>query len=545
MKKFLVVCLVFVLALNIFVLGIAEETKTLTYWIDIGQHSSSYNSFNDLYCWQQVQKNTGITVEWNHPATNQSAEQFNLIMASPQMPDIMYYEWGTKYPGGPSAALADGKIIALEDYIEEYCPNLNNYLTLHPEVRKEITTDEGHIYCFPMIYTYTDAKATAWQEADQRPPFDETFIGLIIRKDWLDKLGLDVPVTTDDWYNTLKAFKEELGVEYPLSYVGLFAELANCFASAWDVALPISGFSAVAAYVVNEDGKVAYTPQGEGYKSYLAFMNKLYTEGLLDPDYLVQDRTTLQSKVLNDKVGAWVEMMPAGIGTMRNQRLADNPDDTFYPIGVPNPVSYEGQKLKYYQASFAYRSAGAAITTSCRDIETALRLCDYLWSNEGNRIMNWGIEGESYEMVDGYPAMTDAMINNTEGKTPSAMFNSYYQLNGPFQVDHDNRLVTKKNYSLKEGEIDESLAALDTWTYNNGTIPTGLPGGATLTTEESSEYAMMFNELSTYVDEMRTKYITGTESLNNYEEYEMMLDLYGVERCVELQQNAVDRYNAR
>ena len=546
MKKFLALCLAVTLIMSAFVFTAgAEETKSVTYWIDIGQHDSSFNSFDELICWQEVEKNTGIDVVWEHPATNQATEQFNLIMASGQLPDIMYYAWGTSYPGGPSAAIADGKILPLEDLIEEYAPNFYAYLQAHPDIAKEVTTDEGHIYCFPMIYTYTDNEATAWQEADERPPFDETFIGLVIRKDWLDELGLEIPVTLDDWYTVLKAFQTEKGCEHPLSYVNMFAELSNCFASAYDVALPVSGYSGASAYVINEDGKVEYGAMGDGYKQYLEFMHKLYEEGLLDPDYLVQDRTTVQTKALNDEIGAWVEMMPAGIGTLVNQRLAENPDDTFYCVGVANPVATEGQQLKYKQASYPYRSAGAAITTSCQDVETALRLCDYLWSNEGNKIMNWGIEGVSYEMVDGYPALTDAMINNTEGKTPSAMFKPYYQLNGPFQVDHGNRMATKKNYSLAEGEVDESLAALDTWTYNNGTIPTGLPGGATLTTEESSEYATLFNEISTYVDEMRTKFIIGTESLDNYDTYSMMLDMMGIDRCIELQQNAVDRYNAR
>ena len=87
----------------------------------------------------------GVDIDWQEPASGQSAEQFNLIVATSDLPDIMYYSWATSYPGGPDAAIADGKIVALNDYIEEYAPNFSARLDAHPDVRQEITTDSGNI----------------------------------------------------------------------------------------------------------------------------------------------------------------------------------------------------------------------------------------------------------------------------------------------------------------------------------------------------------------------------------------------------------------
>lgn len=551
MKRTLTLLLAFCLMMCCWTVTVsADETqdgtgvKEITYWIDVQQGSSYINSFDELVCWDEIEKNLGISIKWEHPAIGQSTEQFNLIMASDNLPDIMYYSWNDSYPGGPEAAISDGKIIDINEYLEEYAPNLCAYLGAHDDIRREITTDEGHIYCFPMVYTYTSSDSETWQGGMEREPYYESFIGLIVRKDWLDDLGLDIPVTLDDWYNMLKVFKEEKGAEYPLSCMSAFLDLADSFASAYDVTVPVSLTGGGSVFSLDKEGKVKYGLTGEGYYNYLVFMNKLYTEGLLDPDFMVQDRTTVQSKVANDQVGAWVEMMPAGIGTLRNQRMEENPDDTFYPIGVLNPVVNEGDELYYYQASYPYRASGAAITTGCDDIETAMKLCDYLWSDEGSALINWGIEGESYEIVDGWPQLTDSIINNDQGLTPSNAFDRYYQLNGPFAADHSNRLASKTNYSLAEGEIDESLAALETWSHN-GQAPTGLPGGATLLSEETSEYASLYNELSTYADEMRTMFIMGYESLDNYQQYEDTLLQFGLERVLELKQNSIDRYNAR
>ncbi len=524
--------------------GGAASGKSVSYWIDPQQGGiTNATTFDDAPCWQAIQENTGIDVVWEHPASGQAQEQFNLIIASTELPDIMYYTWGSSYPGGPDAAIRDGKILALNDYIKEYAPNLSAYLEAHPDVAKAITTDEGNIYCFPGIYTSTSEDSDVWQTAIDREPFYEPFIGLVIRKDWLDDLGLDIPVTLDDWYNVLKAFKEEKGCKYPLSYVNMFGIMAQSFATAFDVTLPLSSMGGTTGFGIREDGSIQYGPAEEGYRGYLEFMNKLYSEGLLDPDFMVQDRTTLQSKVVNGEVGAWIEMMPAGLGTLRTQVLEADPESTFYPVGVANPVQQEGQKLYYFQANYPYVNAGAAVTTSCEDVETAVKLLDYCWSEEGERLVNWGIEGESYEMVDGWPQFTDQIINNDLGLSPSQAHAQYRQLNGPFPMDHWQRLVSKTDHFLEEGAVDENIASLNLWA-KNGVQPAGLPS-TTILSEESADYASKFNEISTYVDEMYSKFIMGQESLDNFDAYIENLNKMGIDDVIATQEAALARYNSR
>ncbi len=518
--------------------------KSVTYWIDPEMGGiTNASTFDDAPCWQAIQENTGIDVVWEHPASGQSQEQFNLIVASSELPDIMYYSWGTAYPGGPDAAIADGKIYALNDYIKEYAPNLTAYLERHPDMEKAITTDEGNIYCFPGIYTSTSDSSDVWQTAIDREPFYEPFIGLVIRKDWLDDLGLDIPVTLDDWYNTLKAFRDEKGAKYPLSYMNMFGCMAQSFATAFDITLPVTAMGGATAFGIREDGTIQYGPAQEGYRGYLEFMNKLYSEGLLDPDFIVQDRTTLQSKVVNGEVGAWIEMMPAGLGTLRTQVLAEDPEASFYPVGVANPVREEEQKLYYFQANYPYVNSGAAITTSCKDIEMAVKLLDYCWSEEGERLVNWGIEGESYEMVDGWPQFTDQIIHNDLGLSPSQAHAQYRQLNGPFPMDHWQRLVSKTDYTLEEGKVDENIASLDLWA-KNGTQPAGLPS-TTILSSESGDYASKFNEINTYADEMYSKFIMGQESLDNFDKYVENLKKMGLDDVIAIQESALERYNNR
>ena len=214
-------------------------------------------------------------------------------------------------------------------------------------------------------------------------------------------------------------------------------------------------------------------------------------------------------------------------------------------VGVLNPVLEEGQQLVYKQGNAAYIGSGAAITTSCEDIATACRVLDYGWSEEGNRILNWGIEGESYEFVDGWPKLTDSIVNNDQGIAPSEAFGVYRNLNGPYPMDHSQRLESKRDYTLQEGEVDENLKSLDLWSSSaNGTVRAGLPS-TTMLTEESAEYANAYNELSTYAAEMFSKFVMGNESLDNFAKYQDNLKALGLDTVLQLQTTALERYNSR
>lgn len=522
----------------------AGSATSISYWMDPQNMASKIvTSFNDHKGWQKYEENVGVDIDWREPASGQAAEQFNLLMAAKEQPDIMYYSWNS-YPGGPDAAIANGKIYALNDYIEEYAPNFYAYLQAHPDVRREITTDSGNIYCFPGIYTYTSQDSDVWQNTIDRVPYNETFIGLIIRQDLLDQVNMEVPVTLDDWYEVLKAFKD-IGIKYPLSAQAMLMTMAQSFSSAYDLTIPVTGFPTCAELSLDKDGKIIYGPAQPAYKDYLEFMHKLYAEGLLDPDFFVQDRVNVQTKIVNGEVGAWVEMLPIGIGGLTAQSRAADPNSTFHAVPVLNPVVKEGQQLRYISGNAAFIGSGAAITTSCKDIATACKVLDYGWSEEGNRLLNWGIEGESYEFVDGWPKLTDQIINNNQGIAVSEAFGVYRNLNGPYPMDHSQRLESKRNYSLAPGAVDTNLEALDLWSSSaNGTVRAGLPA-TTMLPEEASAYGSAFSELSTYVAEMFTRFITGDEPLENFDKYLSNLHAMGLDTVLELQTGALERYYNR
>src|SRR5579859_5703009 len=176
-------------------LPIVTQPLTLTYWAPMSTNvAASMKSFGEMGCYVELEKRTGIHLDFQHPPLQQEQDQFNLLVASGKYPDVIEFDWLHSYAGGPTKAIKDGVIIRLNDPIDRYAPNIKKILADHPEWRKQLVTDEGDIYCFPFI---------------RSDPLLLTFIGPVIRADWLDKLALKVPATLDEWHTMLKAFKDQ------------------------------------------------------------------------------------------------------------------------------------------------------------------------------------------------------------------------------------------------------------------------------------------------------------------------------------------------
>lgn len=172
-----------------------QTDKTLTYWGEInGNLIGVKNSHSEIPFFQKWQEKTGVPLKFTAPPTGQVRESFNVMLASGDLPDMLEYNFIGDFPGGPEKAINDGYILKLNDLIDQYAPNLKKYLQDNPDIDKMVKTDSGSYYVFPFI------------RGDE---YLRVFQGPIIRKDWLDELGLPVPETIDEWTTTLRAFKEK------------------------------------------------------------------------------------------------------------------------------------------------------------------------------------------------------------------------------------------------------------------------------------------------------------------------------------------------
>jgi putative aldouronate transport system substrate-binding protein len=186
-------------------------------------------------------------------------------------------------------------------------------------------------------------------------------------------------------------------------------------------------------------------------------------------------------------------------------------------------------------------SVVSAITKSCPEekLEIAMRVLDYAYTEEGNLYWNYGKEGVSWKKdANGKPAYTDLVTND-----PNGLNNAISKYGG--STWSGSCIQATLLLSLKNSKT--AVKANDTWFYPNEDVTSKwkFPSGVSLTAEESTTLNDLTNSVATYVSEMCAKFITGEESLNNFDKYIQQLDKMNLKKILETRQKAYDRYQAR
>ena len=484
------------------------EGGTLTYWVEFNnQVTAGVEKMSELPPYQYIQKKFNCTIDFKHPVKGQAQEQFNLMLSSRELPDIISYDIVNQYPGGVSKALKDGTIIKLD--LKGKAPNLYKYLKEHPEIDKEIKTDEGDYYCFPCI------------NEDEIMLY---YYGMFLRQDCLDAAGVEKPETIDEWYDVLTALKGKNGVGAPviMDFENLIAQFGKAFNVYRGLAI--------------EDGKVKFMLTTDGVKDFLATMKKWYDEGLIDRNlanvdsqmvksYMIKGSSAVTAGTLGGNLAAWQKLMDE---EGKGKKLA----------AVASPVLNKGDTNKVFQHKSKFATFGSVyISSQCKNLDLAYEILDFGYSEEGRKLFNYGIEGESYTMVDGKPIYTDLITNNPEGKNMSDMIQYYACPNNAHPV------IRERGYYDQYMSTPTQQEALSVW-YDPNAKDCSLPF-VSLTAEETDSVSGILNDLYTYADGYMLKVITGVESVDSIDEYMANMESRGVKTLEEVYQKAYDRYLKR
>ncbi|WP_135552765.1 type 2 periplasmic-binding domain-containing protein [Paenibacillus cymbidii] len=486
---------------------------SLTYWAALNPNASSVvSNLNELAMYKEMEKRTNVKLQFKHPAANQVDEQFKLMIASHDLPDVIETNW-VSYPGSPTKAIEDGVIIKLNDLIDANAPNLKKLLAQNPEANKQLRTDRGELYAFPSL---TVSK-------------NRVFSGLIVRRDWLDELKLPMPQTIADWETVLRAFKEKKGATAPFTF--MYNQLGVVY-----------GF--LEAFGINNDfyvdnGKIKYGPAQPAFKQFLETFHRWYAEGLIDQDFATNDGKMLDANITNEKSGAILGFVGGTIGKYIDAMKAKNPQ--FKLAAAQYPVLNKGEEPKFVRREWDYNYTGGAvaITTANKNPAETVKYLDYLYGEEGHMLETFGVEGQTYTMKNGYPTYTDLIMNNPDKLPIASAMGKYFRANYPSPGYSDDRYM--EQYYLYPEQKD----ALKVWAqYADNALKVLVPPVSTLP-EEASEMARIMNELNTYKVEMTTKFIMGTESLAQFDNYTAQLKKMNVDRAIAIMQAALDRYNNR
>ena len=504
--------------INGLTLPLTEEKEELSVWLVYS--GTIVKDINDIEGIKKMEELTNVHINWMPVNLQEIGEKYGILLSSGEYPDIIYAA-SNSYPGGFEKGVEDGVIYPDHDkLIHEYMPNYMSYLEISDEARREATADSGKMLVIKNIVG-----------TDGTPQSEGTYEGMSYRQDLLEKLGVDVPTTIDEWHDVLVKAKEEGIVEAPLM---LNQDGSSPLSEAWGVA------SRSGNYLQLEDDKVSYAAALDGYGEYLETMRQWYAEGLIDPNFtsfIFYPQTPGNVETNHNLLFSRTLSMFTG-QAYKNMGMVNNEEEFLQPIAAP--VLNKGDTQKYQWGTRIIAKDAIYITTSCKNPELAAKWIDFQYTEIGERLNWYGIEGETYTIgEDGTPQFTDKV---TKDITPKDVLQKYTLNWGDCWLGKHNVSANWKLSSALTGGQNQELEAVNIW--SEPPVNLYLTTSISLTEEEGDEINPIMTTLTTMVQEYTINYILGSET-KSFDEFRDDLSAFGLQKVLDTYQAAYDRYLER
>jgi len=402
------------------------------------------------------------------------------------------------------------------DMIQTYAPNYWNYLAKYPDTRASVQYPNGAIYSFPQVNDGPELRVSR---------------KIFFNKEWLERLGLELPSTTEEFYDVLKAFKEkdangngDPNDEIPMCTVD-FAAFQDSFLGAFG--LSNRGQQNQLVDWDEANNKSRLIAASDGYKKMLQYMNRLYTEGLIDQELFTMDNANFLTKAEDDRIGCFAFT-----------NLSVVPADTLDKwIGLEEALEGpDGHKLWAPVRAHFHSTGAAVITSSNKYLKETLQWLDYFWTDEGNLFYHYGDVGVTcVAKDDGSYDWTDEIYAKMTG---SVTFDEVVSSYTPY-VDGNNPLVEVWPY-FGGGETQPVPAKTARSLFEYG--PDVYWPSFTFTTEENDRLTPIQTDINKYIQSTRSEFIIGTRSFDTWDSYLADLEKMGMNELLEIYGAAIERF---
>lgn len=500
-------------------LPLFEETRSYTMFNMLPFFMSGLISdmSTDINTLRLLQENCNAKIEVLAVSDSVVAEQFNLMCSSGDYTDIIY---GTSnYTRGYDAAITDEIIIDLMELAEEYAPNYLYYLETDPDLKKTLITDNG---CLPTV-------ATIYKEAGCENG------GILIRSDWLNELGMDVPETYEELHDYIQACIKEYNTQGICIGNAMGENKANdkLYSFGYD-------FNAEDYNVV--DGEVVFAYLNDSYYDYVKMLSEWYADG------------TIYSDFFNAQMGATDKYFASGACCLNTATAANlatiesyaDPDYVYEMMPIEAPKLNRDDELHFsWTDTFARikQQDTWAISTTCQDPEGIMMMVNYLFSEEGQLMFNYGDEGHTFEYDEnGQPMYTELVTNNPDGLSYKDACYIYVAAvasgHMPSILD-----VCASYYYFDDSEWN----VFDTFRSCDADGSYNMPTGVSLNEEENEEYASIASDVNTYAASEIMKFVLGQAELTeeSFAEFQNTVHTMGGDRMEEIYQAAYERFMAK
>ena len=507
---------------------------------------TGYDDWDENWAIQQIKERLGIDFEWVVMPPAQFKEKVNILLSGGESIDLILFPLGA----GGNQALSkaeefklaqQGLLTPLNDYIEHSSKYIKEYYDANPNLYQETTTPDGNMYSLqshnPAVHTTMPYKM--W-----------------INTVWLDNLGLEMPTTTEEFYEVLKAFKEEDANgngdpddEIPLSTCtsGAGTQIDGFIMNAFTYNDPANANAK--RMRINDEGKVEASFTDEAYREGLRFLNRLYEEGLLYPDVFTQDQKT--QTALNEagdqpRIGC---MMSQAMGYLVSS-LVDSTRWQEYEALMPLEGPEGVQLAPRVHSASHVKAPNGLIPASAEHPEVAFRLLDMLYSEEWVEITSYGEEGVDWRRAeegefgaDGEPAEITYLSNATQ-REKKTLWES-----APFPKKAHTEVTTEQDPKAPEGKgheyiLYQATAKMSEYAVDEKNV---LPLFYYLP-EENEKIATYSVTIDNYVSESIARFISGDLDLDeDWDKYIEDLNSFGLQDYIATIQTGYDRWlaNAR
>lgn len=360
---------------------IMNEKITLKVWIEGGADIDwEQNRFV-----KEIEEKSNIKLQIISTPLSDALQKRNLMLASGDYPDLILTDWPTVFTKSDimQYGVKEGVLLPITDYIDKYGNNMKRIFEYNPSYRDRCVAPDGEIYGF--------ARFSECYHCSAYPK-------IYLRQDWMDKLGLKMPETTEELREVLRAF-----VNDDPNGNGKKDEIGMLGATTWNTmveyALMGMSFQTVKPdfwLSLGADGKsVEFSPSTDAYREGLRYIKSLYDEGLIDGASFTQKEDQLAQTVRTEPhvVGMYV-CDHAGMGYDNNDPVEAENYQILIPVAGPDGFRRQGQNANEGEVQGFH----AVITDACKYPEAAFRLIDeFFYDDDYNMERKYGERGLGWD----------------------------------------------------------------------------------------------------------------------------------------------------
>ena len=482
---------------------------------------------NKRTIFKRLEEETNVHVDWTAISSDQWGDKISLNMANANTLTDFVFTAG--FGDNDLIRYADqGVIVPVEEYIDNYMPNLKAVFDKYPEYRTMCEDADGHIWALPWIEQLGSEK-TAIQTVGNNMTF--------INQKWLDFLGLETPTTVDEFEQVLLAFQEhapELQKEF-----GIDGDIIpmSCIVNDQDPNLLINGFGDGIGDVdmgqhiaVTDDKKVICTATTDGFRKGVEWLHKLYAEGLIDPECFTQDWSTYVAKGKSHRYGVCFTWDVANI---------DNIQD-YVPLKA---LKADTVNVTPQNGSFTsgFDRGRCVVTSVCKNPAFVCAWLDKMYDPFQSPQNNWGTYGEDddfdifelSENEDGEKMLKHAPLGDASPVEvreaecvggPLAVLDEYYGKYVTCPDDAQYRLDWIKDYYTDDMHCK--------YVYPR----------VFMSAEDTEKLSAIQTDLVSYLNSSKAEFIRDGITDDSWNAYINQVDSYGLDQYLEIYQKYFDDF---